>query len=84
MNTTYLVSNNIIDISTGFRSSYALSKDGLIYSWGLNQYGQLGIGNTVSKNIFVDEPLPYKMYINDIDYDVIKSFDNYTGWDIKK
>lgn len=37
-------------------------------------------GNSVSKDIFVDEPVPYKMYINDIDYDVIKSFDDYTGW----
>lgn len=40
-------------------------------------------GNSVIKNIFVDEPLPYKMYINDIDYDVIKFFDNYTGWNLE-
>lgn len=39
-------------------------------------------GNSISKDFFVDEPIPYKMYINDIDYDVIKYFDNYTGWDL--
>lgn len=40
-------------------------------------------GNSVKNEIFVDEPVSYKMYINDIDYDVIKSFDNYTGWNLK-
>lgn len=39
-------------------------------------------GNSISKDFFVDEPIPYKMYINDIDYDVIKHFDNYTGWNL--
>lgn len=39
-------------------------------------------GNSISKDFFVDEPIPYKMYINDIDYDVIKYFDNYTGWNL--
>ena len=38
--------------------------------------------NSVSKDIFVDSPTPYKMFINDIDYDLLKRFDNHTGWDL--
>lgn len=38
--------------------------------------------NAVSNEFYVSEPVPYKMYINDIDYDVIKNFDNYTGWNM--
>ena len=30
--------------------------------------------NIVKRNIFVQEPMPYKMYINDVDYDLIKNF----------
>jgi len=39
--------------------------------------------NSVSRNVFVDGPKPFKMYINDVDYDVIKNFDNNTGWTLK-
>lgn len=45
-------------------SVLALSKDGTLYSWGANTYGQLGINSTVSSNVAVqvlnetgDEPL---------------------------
>lgn len=34
--------------------------------------------NSVSKVILVDEPLPIKLFINDVDYEVIKNFK--TGW----
>ena len=37
--------------------------------------------NTVSKKIYIGEPSPYKLYINDVDYDVIKNFD--TGYVLK-
>lgn len=70
--------------------AFGLPKGKVTYSITISQLcgnsliGGVTSGNSVSKNIFVNEPLPYKMYINDIDYDVIKSFDNYTGWDIKE
>lgn len=36
--------------------------------------------NVVSKNFTVNEPMPYKMFINGIDYEVIKYFNHHTGW----
>lgn len=37
--------------------------------------------NSVEKNLLVEQPTPYKLYINDVDYDVIKDgFD--CGWTI--
>ena len=33
--------------------------------------------NIVSTDVFVDEPMPYKMYINDVDYDLIKNFNKF-------
>ena len=36
--------------------------------------------NVVSKDVFVGEPMPFKMFINEIDYDVIKEFNHNTGW----
>ena len=35
--------------------------------------------NVVTKRILVQEPLPYKMYINDVDYDLIKNFNKVNG-----
>ena len=43
---TYLT--NIIDISVGPDYAAALSKDGYVYAWGNNAYGQLGQGNTAN------------------------------------
>ncbi|KAL0235083.1 hypothetical protein GEMRC1_001665 [Eukaryota sp. GEM-RC1] len=40
---------NVIDIAAGEESSYALTASGLLYSWGRNAEGQLGIGSTVSQ-----------------------------------
>lgn len=34
----------------------------------------LGNGNTTTKKLVVSEPFPYKMYINGVDYDLIKNF----------
>ena len=38
--------------------------------------------NSVISNVTVACPIPYKMYINEIDYDVIRNFDNKTGWNL--
>lgn len=35
-------------ISTGSLSSYAVRRDGSLWGWGNNDYGQLGLGHTVS------------------------------------
>ena len=41
--------NHIVDITAGRNVSGALGSDRVVYSWGLNSYGQLGMGNTVNK-----------------------------------
>lgn len=38
-------------------------------------------GNSVTREFIVSEPMKYKMFINDIDYDVIKYFSDYTGFE---
>lgn len=39
---------NIVAISAGNYHSIALDKDGNVYTWGYNGYGQLGLGNTTN------------------------------------
>lgn len=41
---------NIEKIFSGNYSSFAISKSGHIYAWGLNNYGQLGLGNIQNQN----------------------------------
>ena len=41
---------DIIAITAGNVSSYALTKYGTVYSWGYNYYGSFGIGYTTSNN----------------------------------
>ena len=36
------------------------------------------VGNSITQTVTVREPIPYKLYINGIDYDIIKKFK--TGW----
>lgn len=38
--------------------------------------------NTSVNNIFVKEPKPSKLYVNGVDYDLLKKLDNNTGWQI--
>jgi alpha-tubulin suppressor-like RCC1 family protein len=40
----------VVMISCGWRHSMALTECGHVYSWGWNEFGQLGIGNTVKSN----------------------------------
>ena len=42
------VLENIVAISAGNYHSIALDKDGNVYTWGYNGYGQLGLGNTTN------------------------------------
>lgn len=48
----------IISISCGFLHSMALTEDGNVYSWGDNEFGQLGIGESI-KN--VNEPIKVRI-----------------------
>ena len=40
---------NIVAITAGYYSSFALRRDGTVYAWGYNNYGQLGISTTGNK-----------------------------------
>ena len=40
----HMVPRKLVDIAAGKRHSIALGDDGVAYSWGNNEYGQLGIG----------------------------------------
>jgi len=40
----------ISKIACGWQHSLALTKNGFLFSWGLNVYGQLGIGDFVDRN----------------------------------
>ena len=42
---------NIKQVATGYSHSVALDKDGNIYTWGLNDNGQLGNGDKANRNI---------------------------------
>ncbi len=42
---------NIKEISTATNMSMALDESGNVYTWGLNDYGQLGLGNKTSTNM---------------------------------
>jgi len=38
-------------ISCGYHHSMALSLDGIVYSWGYNEFGQLGVGNNFNQDV---------------------------------
>ncbi len=40
----------IITVSAGDYHSAAITNDGILYTWGRNNYGQLGLGNNIDKN----------------------------------
>lgn len=50
----YFINNNIVieDIASGFAHNLALSKDGRVYSWGMNANGQLGLGDIINRYNF--------------------------------
>ena len=49
---------NIVDIAAGEAFSLALSEDGKVYAWGKNEYGQLGLGGTMTMDIYNMETMP--------------------------
>ncbi len=52
-----------------------LPKGDIIYTITLTQTcNGVDSDNVVKRDVYVSEPLPFKMYINDVDYDLIKNF----------
>ncbi len=43
----YLYINDIVQLAAGLNHTVALKKDGTVWSWGSNAYGQLGDGSTI-------------------------------------
>jgi len=56
------ITNPIIQISTGGDFTLALKKDGTIWAWGKNNYGQLGDGTTTNQSI------PIQISINNVQF----------------
>lgn len=42
--------NNVIDIEAGYQAGIAITKDGAVYGWGRNDYGELGDGTGSHRN----------------------------------
>ncbi len=42
--------SNVVAVSAGSNHSMALLSNGTVKTWGVNQYGELGIGNTVNQS----------------------------------
>eukprot|EP01083_Nonionella_stella_P032880 90002_1 len=47
---TALIKKKIIKISSFFAHSLCIDANGCVYSWGRNQYGQLGLGDCKDRN----------------------------------
>jgi alpha-tubulin suppressor-like RCC1 family protein len=43
---------DIISIDAGFEHSMAIDKDGNVWVWGINEFGQLGLGNTTEPQAY--------------------------------
>nr|GMC99643.1 ultraviolet-B receptor UVR8-like isoform X2 [Ipomoea batatas] len=54
---TILESKNAKKVSCGARHSTIMTEDAKVYSWGWNKYGQLGLGDTIDRNIPAQVPL---------------------------
>ncbi|CAD2092065.1 UVB-resistance protein UVR8 homologue, putative [Plasmodium vinckei brucechwatti] len=69
----YFVNNNIIikDIACGNSFSAALSNNGEVYVWGRNDYGQLGIENSIG-DLYSHEVYPNKVKYFEIENIKIK------------
>ncbi|XVF08147.1 hypothetical protein REPUB_Repub06bG0200900 [Reevesia pubescens] len=52
-----LEGKNVKMVSCGARHSAILTDDGQILSWGWNKYGQLGLGDTIDRNIPAQVPI---------------------------
>jgi len=56
MTVTTLGSVNVVSLAAGAAHSVALAKNGTVYSWGTNGYGQLGSGDTGNSAVALQVP----------------------------
>jgi alpha-tubulin suppressor-like RCC1 family protein len=49
---------SIVQVATESQTSFALTSNGLVYGWGLNNSGQVGIGTTATVTVPVLVPIP--------------------------
>ncbi|MDE6107364.1 MAG: hypothetical protein K2F83_01650, partial [Oscillospiraceae bacterium] len=54
----------IVDVDAGMDHNMALDYNGLLYSWGNNRDGQLGLGNSTN-NLWIDKPEKNLRYLED-------------------
>ena len=59
---SYSADKTIIQLSCGSAHSIAMTSDGLIYGWGWNIYGQIGVGKDQGKN--TTTPVLLKSFLN--------------------
>jgi alpha-tubulin suppressor-like RCC1 family protein len=57
--------DKIITISLGTNHSSAISSNGRVFTWGFNEYGQLGDGTTTNKNVPIDITSKFSLMNND-------------------
>ncbi len=41
--------SDVVSIAAGYYNSFAVRKDGTVWSWGYNNYGSLGLGDGTSR-----------------------------------
>ncbi len=41
--------SDVVSIAAGYYNSFAVRKDGTVWSWGYNNYGQLGLGDSANR-----------------------------------
>ena len=58
--TIYNINNDVKQVACGFYSTFILKNDSSIWSCGLNDYGQLGLGDTTNRTTFTQ----VKMYFD--------------------
>ncbi|HEK8924581.1 TPA: chromosome condensation regulator [Clostridioides difficile] len=54
---SYITMDEIKKIETSDYATFILKKDGSLFSCGYNEYGQLGLGDTINKNEFTQVPI---------------------------
>ncbi|MEM4239048.1 MAG: hypothetical protein QXP49_05010, partial [Nitrososphaerota archaeon] len=53
--------SGVVEAAAGYAHSVALTSDGSVYTWGYNNYGQLGLGDTSTRKVPVRVNLPYQI-----------------------